>query len=87
MVRKVLASFIRLYQVHISPLKRPCCRYYPTCSEYARQAVLAHGPLKGILMASWRVLRCNPFSSGGYDPVPPARKRLAEAKGVSECST
>lgn len=87
MVRKALASLIRLYQVYISPLHRPSCRYYPTCSEYARQAILIHGPLRGILMASWRILRCNPFSAGGYDPVPPACERLREAEGVNECNT
>ncbi|HHY76670.1 MAG TPA: membrane protein insertion efficiency factor YidD [Firmicutes bacterium] len=83
MVRKGLAYLIRLYQVYISPLHRPSCRYYPTCSEYARQAVLVHGPVRGLLLAFRRILRCNPFSAGGYDPVPPVRKRPIEAEGVN----
>ncbi|MGI6633300.1 MAG: membrane protein insertion efficiency factor YidD [Bacillota bacterium] len=87
MIRKALASLVRLYQVYLSPLKGPACRYYPTCSEYARQAILIHGPLKGVLMASWRLLRCNPFSAGGYDPVPPAPRRVLEAKEVNQCNT
>lgn len=84
MLRKALASLIRLYQVYISPLKGPTCRYYPTCSEYARQAILIHGPLKGTFMAFWRLLRCNPFSAGGYDPVASAPARLLRAKEVNE---
>ena len=47
----------------------PCCKYRPTCSEYALQAVEKHGAIKGSFMAIWRILRCNPFSKGGYDPV------------------
>jgi hypothetical protein len=62
---------IRLYQVTISRgLPEGTCRYYPTCSHYGYQAIYKHGLLKGSLMAIWRVLRCNPFSKGGLDPVP-----------------
>jgi hypothetical protein len=82
MVRKCFVFAIGLYQTHVSPLKGRTCKYYPTCSEYARQAILIHGPLKGLLMASWRLLRCNPFSYGGYDPVPSAEVHLREAKEV-----
>ncbi len=60
---------IRFYQKNISPIKKPCCRFYPTCSEYAVEAIEKYGALKGSLMAVWRILRCNPFCKGGYDPV------------------
>ena len=82
MLTKCLVSLIGLYQTHVSPLRGPACKYYPTCSEYAKQAFVAHGPVKGLLLASWRLLRCNPFSRGGYDPVPPRKIRLEEAKEV-----
>ena len=61
---------IRMYQRYISPVKITRCPYCPTCSNYALEAIEKHGALKGSLLASWRILRCNPFSRGGYDPVP-----------------
>jgi len=61
---------IRFYQLYISPLLGPSCRFTPTCSEYARQAILKHGPIKGLGLAIWRILRCNPWGGSGYDPVP-----------------
>ncbi|MBR3123270.1 MAG: membrane protein insertion efficiency factor YidD [Prevotella sp.] len=61
---------IRFYQVAISPYTPPSCRFTPTCSEYARQALLKHGPVKGLWLATWRILRCNPWGGSGYDPVP-----------------
>ena len=61
---------ISFYQVAISPLLGPSCRFTPTCSEYARQALLKHGPFKGLYLALWRLLRCNPWGGSGYDPVP-----------------
>lgn len=61
---------IRFYQVAISPLLGPSCRFTPTCSEYARQALIKHGPIKGMCLAIWRLLRCNPWGGSGYDPVP-----------------
>lgn len=61
---------MKFYRKAISPLKPPCCKYYPTCSAYAMQAVEKHGALKGTLLAAWRVLRCNPWSLGGVDFVP-----------------
>lgn len=61
---------IRNYQKYLSPLKTTRCPYYPTCSNYALQAVGKYGALKGGVLAGWRILRCNPFSHGGYDPVP-----------------
>ena len=69
MVKNIAIKLIRVYRKYISPLKRPCCKYYPTCSEYALDAVSRYGAAKGGLMAVWRVLRCNPFSYGGVDPV------------------
>ena len=61
---------IRFYQVCISPLFPPSCRYYPTCSSYALEAIKKYGPWKGSFLAIKRILRCHPFSRGGYDPVP-----------------
>jgi hypothetical protein len=60
---------IRIYRRLISPLLAPRCRYYPTCSQYAEQAVRELGPFRGTIVAVWRVLRCNPMSSGGLDPL------------------
>ena len=61
---------ILFYQHVISPFTPPSCRFTPTCSEYARQALMKHGPLKGLALAVWRILRCNPWGGSGYDPVP-----------------
>ena len=61
---------IRFYQKNISPMHGPCCRYLPTCSQYALEAIQKYGALKGGYLALRRILRCNPFSKGGYDPVP-----------------
>ncbi len=68
--RIVILGMIRLYQKVISPgLPENTCRFYPSCSHYGYQAIYKYGALKGSLMAAWRVLRCNPFNRGGYDPV------------------
>lgn len=69
MISRFIIRMIRGYQKYISPQLPPSCKYRPTCSEYAIEAVARHGPFKGSLMAVWRILRCNPFSKGGYDPV------------------
>lgn len=61
---------IRFYRNFISPLTPPSCRFTPTCSEYAIQALRKHGPIKGLALAVWRILRCNPWGGSGYDPVP-----------------
>jgi putative membrane protein insertion efficiency factor len=68
-VRKVAVAPIRLYQRLISPLFGSRCRYYPSCSEYAAQAIDRYGILRGLVLAGWRLLRCNPWSAGGVDPV------------------
>jgi len=73
-VRKVLSFpfviLIRFYQVAISPYKRPCCRFTPTCSAYALEAFRKWGPVKGFWLSLKRILRCNPWGGSGYDPVP-----------------
>ena len=60
---------VRGYQILISPLKGPTCRFTPSCSEYMLQAIESHGVLRGISKGIWRILRCNPFGAGGFDPV------------------
>ena len=71
--RAIVIRILRLYKSFISPLLPSACRFYPSCSEYAMQAVEARGVLRGVLLALWRLARCQPFTKGGYDPVPPAR--------------
>jgi len=68
-----LIGMIRAYQAVISPMTGPSCKYYPSCSHYALTAVRRHGALRGTGLALWRLLRCNPWSLGGVDDVPPAR--------------
>lgn len=70
-----LIWLIRLYQKFISPLKPPCCKYYPVCSVYGIEAIKRFGAFKGTFLALWRILRCNPFSKGGYDPVPEKKEK------------
>ncbi|MCR5161246.1 MAG: membrane protein insertion efficiency factor YidD [Lachnospiraceae bacterium] len=69
-MKRIVIKMIRLYQRYISPVKMTKCPYIPTCSNYGLQAVEKYGVIKGGLMAAWRVIRCNPFSRGGFDPVP-----------------
>jgi uncharacterized protein len=66
---RMLTAPIRLYQRAISPALPRRCKYEPTCSAYAAEALRRHGVLRGLVLAAWRLLRCNPFSHGGYDPV------------------
>ena len=68
-VRKILIGMVRFYQRAISPYKKSCCRYTPTCSEYAIQAIEKYGALKGSYLAVRRILRCNPWGGSGYDPL------------------
>ncbi len=70
MVKQLLLIVIKFYQFFISPLTGRNCRYYPTCSAYAFEAVAKHGSLRGSALAVKRILRCHPFHAGGYDPVP-----------------
>ncbi|WP_223795069.1 membrane protein insertion efficiency factor YidD [Marinobacter sp. F4216] len=69
-MRKLLLLPIRFYQYAISPMMASHCRHYPTCSQYAVEAITHHGALKGLLLATKRLSRCHPWSEGGYDPVP-----------------
>lgn len=66
---KTAVFIIRIYQKTISPLFPPSCRFYPTCSEYAIQALTKYGIIKGTIKSVWRILRCNPFNKGGFDPI------------------
>ena len=67
---QVLTTVIRLYQYLLSPLLPASCRYHPTCSQYALEAIRKHGAVKGVVLGLRRILRCHPFHRGGYDPVP-----------------
>lgn len=76
-----LVGLVRAYQAVVSPWFAPTCRYYPSCSAYAVTALRMHGPIKGLLAAGWRLLRCNPWSAGGVDHVPeqwPRRRAVSE---------
>jgi putative membrane protein insertion efficiency factor len=68
-VRGIAIAPIRVYQRVVSPLVGERCKYYPSCSEYAAQAITRFGILRGLVLAGWRLLRCNPWSHGGFDPV------------------
>lgn len=72
-IQWLLLKGIGIYRKGISPLTPPSCRFRPTCSAYAMEAIRLHGALKGSALAIWRILRCNPLSKGGYDPVPPKK--------------
>lgn len=67
---RLLMALVRVYQLFVSPLLPPACRFYPSCSRYAMQALREHGAVRGTGLAVWRVLKCHPFHPGGYDPVP-----------------
>ena len=69
MIKKALIILIKVYRKFISPLKKPCCRFYPTCSAYAMQAIEKYGAFKGSFLAIKRILKCHPFNDGGYDPL------------------
>jgi putative membrane protein insertion efficiency factor len=70
MLKRFFIFLIKVYQKYLSPLKTTKCPYTPTCSQYGLEAIEKYGAFKGGLLALWRILRCNPFSHGGYDPVP-----------------
>lgn len=78
-IRKILIFIllipVYIYQYVISPLLQPSCRFVPSCSQYAIEALKIHGPLKGLWLATWRILRCNPWGGHGYDPVPLKKNR------------
>ncbi|GEK34895.1 membrane protein insertion efficiency factor YidD [Kurthia sibirica] len=77
-MKHLIVLLFRFYQKAISPLKPPSCRFYPTCSNYGIEALQTHGAIKGTLLTIYRILRCQPFSKGGFDPVPakwPSKKK------------
>lgn len=70
-MKKIFIGLIKFYRKYLSGLKTAgCCKYFPTCSQYGLEAIEKYGAFKGGLLTVWRILRCNPFSKGGYDPVP-----------------
>ncbi len=76
-MKTVLIAMLRGYKWLLSPLLPPACRYVPSCSEYAMEAIARHGAIRGGLRAAWRLLRCHPFARGGYDPVEDANAACA----------
>ncbi|MBZ9637399.1 membrane protein insertion efficiency factor YidD [Clostridium sp. FP1] len=68
-MKKILILGIKSYRKYISPLKRPCCIFYPTCSQYTLEAIEKYGAVKGSIMGIKRILRCHPYNKGGFDPV------------------
>ena len=81
---RALLAPLRAYRRWISPLLQPRCRYYPTCSAYAEQAITELGVRRGLIVGLWRLLRCNPFSSGGLDPI--ENRRLFRSEGTDHSS-
>lgn len=74
---RALICLVKIYRVAISPLKPDCCRFEPTCSAYAIEALRVHGFFKGVALTVWRIMRCHPFYHGDlYDPVPPKKEKL-----------
>ena len=74
-MKTILVGVLRLYQIMLSPVLGPCCRFHPSCSEYARTAILHHGAITGAWLAVKRLARCHPWHAGGYDPVPGVSER------------
>lgn len=83
-MKKVFLFLLRGYRRFISPMKRPCCRYTPTCSQYAMEAIEKHGACKGGFLAVRRVCRCHPFHEGGFDPVPTEFPRRCKKKSFNQ---
>jgi putative membrane protein insertion efficiency factor len=75
LIKLIFIGLIKFYQIVISPILPNSCRYYPTCSNYAIEALKIHGLLKGSWLAIKRILRCNPWGGSGYDPVPPKKTK------------
>ena len=70
MIKNFIIFIVKLYRRYISPLKKPCCRFYPTCSQYCIEAVSKYGAARGLFLFIKRILKCHPWNKGGYDPVP-----------------
>ena len=82
-MKAIFLAPIRLYQRVLSPVMPARCKYHPTCSEYAVQAIRMHGVMRGLVLAGWRILRCNPLSNGGFDPVENQRLFKPKARPVA----
>ena len=74
-MKQATLAVIRFYQQRLSPGRPPACRFQPTCSHYAYEAIESYGAVRGLALAAWRILRCNPLNDGGLDPVPERAKR------------
>lgn len=74
-MKQIAIAIVEFYRKHISPLKPPCCRFIPTCSQYALEAFEEWGFFIGLALTVWRILRCNPFCKGGFDPVPKRKNK------------
>ncbi len=88
-MKYLMIGLIKLYRKFISPIKPPCCRFTPTCSAYALEAFKKRGFFAGLILTVWRLLRCNPFCKGGYDPVPERgfrRIKCGDSENIHECS-
>lgn len=85
LLRRIVVLPIRVYQLVISPALGPRCRYHPSCSRYAIEAIEQYGILRGVVLSGWRLLRCNPFSRGGLDPVC-AQRLFASSPLPGPCS-
>ena len=79
-MKRILLAIIRFYRTSVSPLTASHCKYIPTCSQYGIEAIERFGALKGTALTVWRILRCNPFSKGGYDPVPEKKPKSKKLK-------
>ncbi len=79
-MKRILLAAIKFYQTAVSSRTGPHCKYTPTCSQYGYEAINRFGAVKGTALAFWRVLRCNPFSKGGYDPVPEKKDKVRKLK-------
>lgn len=79
-MKRLALAAIRFYQRRLSPGRPPACRFLPTCSQYAYEAIETYGAVRGGGMAAWRVLRCNPLNRGGLDPVPERRHHIHEGE-------
>ncbi len=85
-MKHLMIALIKLYRKFISPIKPPCCRFIPTCSAYAIEAFTKRGFFAGLILTVWRILRCNPFARGGYDPVPEHGFKSYSRNYEGECS-
>jgi hypothetical protein len=79
-VKRIALAAIRFYQQRLSPGAPPACRFQPTCSHYAYEAIDSYGALRGVAMGLWRILRCNPLNDGGLDPVPERRNHRPDGR-------